>query len=463
MDLPANLPGSPGPRPDLDPGRCPLCGNANQCQLCEVDPHKGPCWCESERFPEALLARVPAETAGRACVCRSCLWRERRSEPVPRPGPGDLYVDAATGQVVFTEAYHRRRGYCCGNGCRHCPWTEPEPAVRNPIRGRSSGWAALLVAGVLAGGADRLPAAGWEEHFDTEPTTRGWRVVGEPGFFSWNADAGHLEVTWNTVGPHSFFARPLESPVTAADDFSVTFDLTLSEAEGGVRVDRPGAMQVAVGWLNLGRAASNRYLRGAGKAYETVEFNWFPAGEIPGFGAVDPTLSAIAFDRDGRVAADFEFPFEFAFDVRYRVELGHDAAGRQVHVRVQREDGAPVEARLALPAGFGDFALDAVAVMVWDERTSFSDSLRARGTVDRIQVTYPDPPIGVLRLTSTAGVAMEFQSRVGWRYFLEAGTELGVWAAITDGEPGTGGLMTLSDRREAIFPRQFYRVRAERE
>jgi hypothetical protein len=26
--------------------------------------------------------------------------------------------------VVFTEAYHRRRGYCCGSGCRHCPWRE---------------------------------------------------------------------------------------------------------------------------------------------------------------------------------------------------------------------------------------------------------------------------------------------------------------------------------------------------
>jgi hypothetical protein len=24
--------------------------------------------------------------------------------------------------VVFTAAYHLRRGYCCGNGCRHCPY-----------------------------------------------------------------------------------------------------------------------------------------------------------------------------------------------------------------------------------------------------------------------------------------------------------------------------------------------------
>jgi hypothetical protein len=27
------------------------------------------------------------------------------------------------GKVVLTEAYHIERGYCCGNGCRHCPYT----------------------------------------------------------------------------------------------------------------------------------------------------------------------------------------------------------------------------------------------------------------------------------------------------------------------------------------------------
>lgn len=26
------------------------------------------------------------------------------------------------GLMVFTEAYHRKRGYCCKNGCKHCPW-----------------------------------------------------------------------------------------------------------------------------------------------------------------------------------------------------------------------------------------------------------------------------------------------------------------------------------------------------
>ncbi|RAJ98072.1 hypothetical protein LX87_02980 [Larkinella arboricola] len=26
------------------------------------------------------------------------------------------------GYLVFTAAYHLKRGYCCKNGCKHCPW-----------------------------------------------------------------------------------------------------------------------------------------------------------------------------------------------------------------------------------------------------------------------------------------------------------------------------------------------------
>jgi len=26
------------------------------------------------------------------------------------------------GRVVFTPKYHLERGYCCGSGCRHCPY-----------------------------------------------------------------------------------------------------------------------------------------------------------------------------------------------------------------------------------------------------------------------------------------------------------------------------------------------------
>lgn len=36
-----------------------------------------------------------------------------------QPGP-DYYIE--NGLLVFTEAYHIRRGQCCKNGCRHCPY-----------------------------------------------------------------------------------------------------------------------------------------------------------------------------------------------------------------------------------------------------------------------------------------------------------------------------------------------------
>ena len=35
----------------------------------------------------------------------------------------DFYVDEQ-GRVVFTEAFLEKRGFCCGNNCRHCPYNK---------------------------------------------------------------------------------------------------------------------------------------------------------------------------------------------------------------------------------------------------------------------------------------------------------------------------------------------------
>lgn len=58
-------------------------------------------------------------------------------EKYGRPGPDPLvrrlhaeacadrrptYTDPATGYTVFTAHYLKQRGFCCGSGCRHCPW-----------------------------------------------------------------------------------------------------------------------------------------------------------------------------------------------------------------------------------------------------------------------------------------------------------------------------------------------------
>lgn len=51
----------------------------------------------------------------------------------------DYYINE-NGLYVFTEKHHLKRGYCCKNGCLHCPWKykkrkaeglKPKPKPKN--------------------------------------------------------------------------------------------------------------------------------------------------------------------------------------------------------------------------------------------------------------------------------------------------------------------------------------------
>lgn len=39
----------------------------------------------------------------------------------------DYYFDG--GLMVLTAHFLEKRGYCCGNGCRHCPYTAEDREV----------------------------------------------------------------------------------------------------------------------------------------------------------------------------------------------------------------------------------------------------------------------------------------------------------------------------------------------
>ena len=42
--------------------------------------------------------------------------------PIPKQlDPTDFYY-SPEGYLVFTEKYLLKRGYCCQNGCKHCPY-----------------------------------------------------------------------------------------------------------------------------------------------------------------------------------------------------------------------------------------------------------------------------------------------------------------------------------------------------
>jgi len=52
---------------------------------------------------------------------------------------GEDYYLNENGLLVFTEAYHLKRGYCCRSGCRHCPYgyigdnNDEEKRVKNKL------------------------------------------------------------------------------------------------------------------------------------------------------------------------------------------------------------------------------------------------------------------------------------------------------------------------------------------
>ena len=53
---------------------------------------------------------------------------------------GEDYYINEQGLYVFTAKYLRERGYCCGSGCKHCPYTPAEfQAGRRRRRGRFLG------------------------------------------------------------------------------------------------------------------------------------------------------------------------------------------------------------------------------------------------------------------------------------------------------------------------------------
>jgi hypothetical protein len=43
-----------------------------------------------------------------------------RAHPPPLVEGVDYYMEGT--KLVFTAAYHRKRGYCCNSKCRHCPY-----------------------------------------------------------------------------------------------------------------------------------------------------------------------------------------------------------------------------------------------------------------------------------------------------------------------------------------------------
>jgi hypothetical protein len=45
----------------------------------------------------------------------------------------DYYL-SPEGYIIFTEAYHLKRGYCCNSGCKHCPWKDKKNKAASSLK-----------------------------------------------------------------------------------------------------------------------------------------------------------------------------------------------------------------------------------------------------------------------------------------------------------------------------------------
>jgi uncharacterized protein DUF5522 len=109
---------------------CSICGEGFGCGAKKsVENGGGSCWCE-------VLPRVEI-VEGLDCYCPKCLTRiiqeqKQTSEDTGNSPPQliegvDYYLEGNS--LVFTALYHLHRGYCCDNGCRHCPYEKRSRSV----------------------------------------------------------------------------------------------------------------------------------------------------------------------------------------------------------------------------------------------------------------------------------------------------------------------------------------------
>jgi hypothetical protein len=111
---------------------CPVCDAEF---ICRSEQGATPCWCNT--YP----AVIPVETSP-ACRCPKCLAilvsetinsridacthqqalqlaSEFRDD---KPLVENIDYTIEAGNLVFSRWFHLKRGTCCGNGCRHCPY-----------------------------------------------------------------------------------------------------------------------------------------------------------------------------------------------------------------------------------------------------------------------------------------------------------------------------------------------------
>jgi hypothetical protein len=299
------------------------------------------------------------------------------------------------------------------------------------------------------------------EDFSTNPAANGWQTFGDTNLFTWDAADHDLQVTWDSSLPNSYFYHPLGTILTSNDAFSVSFDLLLDAAS--TNMDGTNAMELAIGFFNLGEAVSTNFFRGSvGGSPNVAEFDFFP-GNGAGQGGV-PSEDATLIDSNSYYFFAYaDLPWNFG--EFYHVTINHAASTSALTAQILTNGQLYTSMPGPYNEGTRDFRLDTIAVINYSDKDSAGygygpSSLTAHGRVKNFLITAAPPPVAYLwgGLTNNTW-QVQFWSRTNWYYTLETSSDLQAWSPLAPTLGGTGGQLTMQDTNA---PRQsrYYRVSA---
>jgi hypothetical protein len=321
----------------------------------------------------------------------------------------------------------------------------PTANLRKPLPGIAKILFMLIATGSIAS------ATTFTEDFATDPASNGWLTFGNSNLFQWDSVNHDLQVTWDSSQPNSYFYHPLGANLDSGTDFSISFDLQLSDSSA-----TGFGFELAVGFLHLADATNSAFLRGTGSDSPNLfEFDYFPAGDFP------PSLDCTAVDANNN--------FQFIYDPNSPPLVNNTL----YHITVTHDSTAPMITGQVLTGGnlyssfptnfastnFAGFQLDTVSISSYSGANSGGSAL-AHGTVANIVVTIlPPPPLNITGSFTNNVWQVQFNSRNQWLYTLERTADFQSWSPASDPAPGNGGTLFLQDTNTPS-DNAFYRVQA---
>lgn len=287
------------------------------------------------------------------------------------------------------------------------------------------------------------------EMFTSNPLADGWQVFGDTNLFTWDSTNDVLDVTWDSSQTNSYFYRPLGTTLRRDDDFTMAFDLNLSQAQAA-----GFGFQLALGLFNLSEATNADFQRSTGvNSPDLMEFDYFPD---VGFG---PTVWPLFVDTNS--SFNYNGTNDYAIyapnlDDWYHVVMTYCASNQAMVTTMTNFEGTSGITITDPLLSFTDFRVDTFSVSSYQD-DGFGDSVFAQGEASNVVLTLP-PVVRHLSDTYSNGVSqVQFVSYVNWDYMLQRSTDLVSWQTVSKCVPGTGDTMALCDTN-APGGKAFYRV-----